>query len=333
MPVNKSAIIRYNILDKCFRNIGKMYFIEDLVETVNEELKQIDPRLSVSKRQILEDIKFMESSEGWSADIQRRRYGKKVYYRYSNSKFSINNKPLTQEEINSIKSAIEVLSKFDGLPQFDWVYDVISVMENKLSIVSSRKPVVSFDFNRDLKGLPYFKTLFEAIVNKVVLRVQYQSYKDAKVMEFNFHPYHLKEFNNRWFVLGFNEIEGKPFWNLALDRIIKIEETKLQYHEVDIDWDEYFYDVVGVTRPEGQEPVEVVLLFNPERAPYVISKPLHPSQKKPEYVDDGVLIKLRVIPNNELMALILSFCPDVKVIQPESLKVKFMEIISSYLKD
>jgi len=83
MPVNKSAIIRYNILDKCFRNIGKMYFIEDLVETVNEELKQIDPRLSVSKRQILEDIKFMESSEGWSADIQRRRYGKKVYYRHN----------------------------------------------------------------------------------------------------------------------------------------------------------------------------------------------------------------------------------------------------------
>ncbi len=332
MPVNKNAYIRYNILDKCFRNIGKMYFIDDLVETVNEQLKEIDPNLSVSKRQILEDIKFMESSEGFGAEIRRVRYGKQVYYRYENSKFSINNKPLTQEEINSIISAIEVLGKFDGLPQFDWVYEVEALLKNKLGIVNTQQPIVAFDFNRDLQGLSHFKVLYDSIVNKCVLWVRYKSFKDEIPYEFNFHPYHLKEYNNRWFVLGYNESNEKPYWNLALDRIEKIETTNVPYIETSIDWNEYFYDVIGVTRPEGEEPVEVVLSFNLQRAPYVISKPLHPSQKH-NYKNDRLEVRIKVIINNELMSTILSFCPDVRVIQPESLKVKFMEIISSYLKE
>ena len=32
MATNKNALIRYKILDTCFRNPGKKYFIEDLIE-------------------------------------------------------------------------------------------------------------------------------------------------------------------------------------------------------------------------------------------------------------------------------------------------------------
>lgn len=329
MPINKNAYIRYNILDKCFRNIGNMYFIEDLVETLNEALKDIDPNLSVTKRQVYEDIKFMESEEGFGAEICRIRYGKRVYYRYKNSKFSINNKPLTQEEINSIRSSIEVLSRFEGLPQLEWFYDVLPLLQNKLSVNLEQRPVVSFDFNKDLKGLSYFKVLFESIINKNVLRVKYKSFVEPFENEFNFHPYHLKEYNNRWYVLGYNEQNKKDSWNLALDRIQQVEVTGLPYRESDIDWEDYFYDIIGVTWPEGQDPVEVVLSFTTQRAPYVISKPLHPSQKHRE--KDGRLeVRIHVIPNNELMSTILSFCPDVEILEPLDLRVKFFEIIRSY---
>lgn len=329
MPINKNAYIRYNILDKCFRNIGKMYFIDDLVAVVNEQLKEINPNLSVSKRQILEDIKFMESSEGFGANIMRVRYGKQVYYRYENPKFSINNKPLTQEEINSIRSSIEVLMRFEGLPQLEWFYDVLPLLQNKLSVNRDRRPVVSFDFNKDLKGLSYFKVLFEAILNKNVLRVKYKSFVEPFEDEFNFHPYHLKEYNNRWYVLGYNEQKKKETWNLAIDRIRQVEVTGLPYKESDIDWEDYFYDIIGVTRPEGHDPVEVVLSFTKQRAPYVISKPLHPSQKHRE--KDGRLeVRLRVIPNNELMSTLLSFCPDIDILEPSDLREKFFEIVRSY---
>jgi hypothetical protein len=43
MATNKNALIRYKILDNCFRNIGKKYFIDDLIEECDKMLLEIDP--------------------------------------------------------------------------------------------------------------------------------------------------------------------------------------------------------------------------------------------------------------------------------------------------
>lgn len=331
MPITKSALIRYQVLDKCFRNTGRIYFIEDLVEEINKVLQEIDPNCSVKKRQVIEDINFMESSEGFSIDLQRVRDGKRVFYRYSDPSFSINNLPLKQEELDKIKAAIDILSRFEGMPQFDWVYEVIPIVQHKLGLVrKTDKPIVSFDFNRDLKGLEFFGVLFNSILNEVVLRVEYKPYISDQSYQLIFHPYYLKEYNNRWFVIGLNQEQQNPFWVLALDRIVSIESTSLSYLNCDTDWEEYFYDVIGVTRPTGVEPIEIKLLFSPERAPYIISKPLHMSQKV-KYIDDMLEVRIKVVPNKELMALLLSFCPHVQVVEPLFLRDEFVSILNQSL--
>jgi len=122
MPANKHASIRYNTLDKCFRNPGRKYFIEELIDACNSALYEYAGILDgVKRRQILDDISFKESVAGWSIELDRVKDGRRVSYRYSNLDFSISNQPLNVTEVSQLREALNVLSRFKGMPQFDWV--------------------------------------------------------------------------------------------------------------------------------------------------------------------------------------------------------------------
>lgn len=122
MSINKNAYLRYQVLDKCFSNKYRIFFIEDLLEEVNKALEEFNGEGSkVERRQLFDDIKFMESEAGFSIPLERIRQGKKVYYRYSEPSFSIQNQKISDDEIETINSALMVLMRFRGIPQFEWV--------------------------------------------------------------------------------------------------------------------------------------------------------------------------------------------------------------------
>ena len=102
MPTNKNASIRYQALDKCFRDRRHRYYIDDLIDKCEEALYYYNGVGGVSRRQVFEDIKFMESDTGWSIPLERKKDGKKVYYRYEDPDFSINEQPLTDEEAQQL---------------------------------------------------------------------------------------------------------------------------------------------------------------------------------------------------------------------------------------
>ena len=86
----------------------------------------------------------------------------------------------------------------------------------------------------------------------------------------------------------------------------------------EIDFEEYFDDVIGVTIPCNKPLCEIILRFSSERFPYIISKPLHGSMK---VVDkEKCIIKLTLIPNNEFISLILSFGDDVELLSPRDIR-------------
>ena len=88
MAVNKNALIRYQALDRCFRNSGRMYFWEDLLEECNKALMDFDPNSEgIQRRQLFDDIRFMESEQGWLIPLGRIQYSRKVYYRYEDFKW------------------------------------------------------------------------------------------------------------------------------------------------------------------------------------------------------------------------------------------------------
>lgn len=101
-----------------------------------------------------------------------------------------------------------------------------------------------------------------------------------------------------------------------------------------MDWEEdYFYDIIGVTRIQGKEPEEIKLWFSPTSAPYVSTKPLHHSQKTKWLAAGELEIRIRVIPNYELETVILSFGENVKVLEPEWLMEKIKERWASALSN
>jgi hypothetical protein len=123
MRTNKNAIIRYQTLDKCFRDHRHRYYIEDLIEACDERLCYYNGVGGVSRRQIFEDIKFMESEIGWSIPLERIKDGKRVYYRYEEKDFSINKQPLTDAEAQQLHTLIQSLSRFRGIPSNEWIED------------------------------------------------------------------------------------------------------------------------------------------------------------------------------------------------------------------
>lgn len=262
----------------------------------------------------------MESTDGWEIELLKERDGKKVYYRYADPSFSINNMPLNDIEISQLNSAIDILSNFKGMPQFEWVNELLPKLKQGIAPAGVAGTIIEFDSNIYLKGIEHLGVLYNAIYYKKVLAISYQPFENKEPFDLILHPYFLKQYNNRWFLFGYNPENGKYDWNLALDRIVSIREISDKYTLNDsLEWDEYFEDIVGVTKPEGAGVVDVILHFFGRTGKYMETKPLHGSQKA-KWLDDNTLeIRLQVIINYELERLILSYADSVAVIQPPEL--------------
>ncbi len=332
MATNKHAIIRYKVLDKCFRNTGRNYSFNNLLDTVNDTLSDFDPDSNgIQTRQLRDDIAFMKSDAGYNAPIETIREGKSYYYRYEDSKFSINNSPLNATEAEQLKSALSVLQRFEGAPQFEWMSEVSPMLSNQFGFNNSEKKIIAYDSNIDYTGYEHISPLFNAISNKSVINITYKPF-DKDAFSITFHPYYLKQYNNRWFVTGYNAELCNPKWIFALDRIQAFSIIDGKYIENDIDWEEdYFFNVIGVTVPEG-ETETVELLFTKEQASYIQTKPLHPTQKGSLLENGELHVRLNIIPNYELETKILSFGEKVKVLKPEKLRKRIIERVRSIIE-
>ena len=319
MPTNKNAQLRYQVLDRCLSNWSRRYYIEDLVEACNEALYQYNGETKdgggVKKRQVQEDLKFIESEEGYGMLIDAIQDGHRKYYRYHKKGASIKEQPINQEELDLIHNALILLKRFEGVLQFEWLDD----LEKRLYTLDS---VVSFQHNPYLKGMDaYYKPIFDSIVNKRVIEIVYHPFgKYARTIIVI--PYYLKQYNNRWFLIGKHK-DSKYLSNFAIDRIESYKETSKPYEPLseDVDFKEYFSDIVGVSLSNA--PVEEIVLKVSNKAyGYIVTKPLHESQSAVSIPigEDYWQVILKVQNNYELRSLLRSFGEQIEVMAPASLR-------------
>jgi predicted DNA-binding transcriptional regulator YafY len=329
MGTNKHASIRYIALDRCFCNTGRRYYIDDLIEACSNAIYEYTGNFEgVKRRQIFEDIKFMESSQGWSIPLVHYRDGHKVYYQYSDTNFSINNQPLNETEENQLKEALLTLSRFKGMPQFEWVDEISARLDSGLGLSNNDQKIIEFEQNNYLKGLEHITPIYNAILYKKALNISYQSFKNEFLQSVILHPYYLKQFNNRWYVFGLND-KLKLIANLALDRIIAVNEDKTLFiPNLSIDFNEYFEDIIGVTIDAEAKTEKILLKVNNNLYPYIQTKPMHGSQKTKEQSVTHTIIELELIPNYEMESLILSYGEGIEVIEPIILREKIKQRIN-----
>ena len=326
MPTNKNAQLRYQVLDRCLSNWSRRYYIEDLVEACNEALYQYNGETKdgggVKKRQVQEDLKFIESEEGYGMLIDAIQNGHRKYYRYHKKGASIKEQPINQEELDLIHNALILLKRFEGVLQFEWLDDLEKRLYTTSKLGETLDSVVSFQHNPYLKGMDaYYKPIFDSIVNKRVIEIVYHPFgKYARTIIVI--PYYLKQYNNRWFLIGKHK-DSKYLSNFAIDRIESYKETSKPYEPLseDVDFKEYFSDIVGVSLSNA--PVEEIVLKVSNKAyGYIVTKPLHESQSAVSIPigEDYWQVILKVQNNYELRSLLRSFGEQIEVMAPASLR-------------
>lgn len=321
MSSNKNALIRYKTLDKCLKNKYKQYTLEDLIDECSEALFEFEGKESfVSKRTVQLDLQNMRSEKfGYEAPIEV--YERK-YYRYSDPDYSIHNISVNESDLKAMNNAVQILKQFKDFSMFKEMNGVIQKLEDSIH-ATNQKSIIHLDKNEQLKGLEHIDVLYESILNKKVLNILYKSFNARESSNFVVHPQLLKEFNNRWFLICLHK--GKMY-NLALDRMEKIEfEEKIQFVDKDLDGDEYFKDIVGVTVSETMNPRNVVFFVDVSNSPYVKTKPLHSSQEIVSETDEGTIFKICVQLNFELERLLLGFGESLIVHKPRKLRLRMEE--------
>ena len=320
MPVNRNALIRYRTIDSCLQNRYKKWTLDALMDACSEALYEYQGITSgVSRRTIQADIEMMRSNKlGYEAPIV---VVDKKYYTYSDKGYSITNIPLNNQDMQVLGEVTSLLQQFKGFNHFADLSEMVSKLEDKIYTQKTHSPpVIDFEKNDNLQGLEWIEVIRKAIVAKSAITITYQSFKALEASTFSFSAYLLKEYRNRWFVLGMPHKRNPHILNLALDRIQSVQTNEEPYREnKEINLATYYNDCIGVTKTPGQRDCEVVFWIDNTNAPYVITKPLHHTQKLLSEEVDGKVFSIKVILNFELERELMGFGPKLKVLGPRVL--------------
>ena len=320
MPVNRNALIRYRTIDKCLQNRRRKWTIEDLIAACNNALYEYEGvDTNISLRTIRLDLNAMRSNSlGYNAPIVVKD---KKYYTYDDADYSIANSPLTSQDLGILQEVSHLLRQFKGFSHFNEVSEMVNKLDDKIySEQNQQASVIDFEKNDLLTGIEWLDVLYKAIVNKTTLIITYQSFKARQSADIIFYPYLLKEYRNRWFILGMKK-QGKEIITFALDRIQQIatHDKELFMLHKNFEPHTYFNDIVGVTRNYAESPTTILFWANAVHAPYIKTKPIHASQKIVEEVKGGTHFTIEVIPNLELERELVGFGEGIKILSPNNI--------------
>lgn len=307
----------------------------ELMNEVNKELELQGYSPVTSLNTIRQDLDHIGGSAHAEITIKKNKIGREVKYSYENPASSIYNLPFRDDEMIQLVQCLSILSRFEGMPQMDWLQSFLDRARLTLNLESGGKQVVGFDECRYLKGKEFFSTLLSAICKKQVLSVGYRSFRSDRDKEVLIHPYYLKEYNNRWFLIGL--VHGyESLTNLAFDRILYVNEVSgvsfIENNQYDFN-DNYFSDIIGVSKQPNTAPEDVIIKVNAKEYPYIETKPLHETQRKISSSAEEYVIGIKVCINYELEQLLLSYGDAIQVVSPEYLRDKIKERLSKAINN
>ncbi len=322
MPVNKSALLRYRIIDACLTNRRHTYpSIKYIITKIEEQLDT-----SLSDSMFNKDLQQMKRFYGAPIKYNRQHRG----YCYTEPGFSIKEFPLTHDEIEALDFSTALFQQLKGTKMFQQFENAINkVIEGyRISKIlgKSENQILQIEEPLKTEGNQWLEIILKSILEKNCLKIIYQGFgREEKEHEFS--AYLLKEYRNRWYTIGFSN-KPKNILVLALDRINNIEPSKRKYvSDANFIPAEFFNYSLGITQIHEAKPQKIILSFSPEQAEYIISQPLHHSQKIIIKNSEEVKIELNLYVTQELRMLILSYGENVTVLSPGILKNEIKDCI------
>lgn len=331
MPMNKSALTRYKIIDHLFGQLGQSYTLEQLLNAVNDRIEmEKGPENCIKMRTLKSDISTMRKPlpEGFNAPIVNH-WGTGIY-EYSDKTFSIYKLQLSKQDKLKLRDALSILDQMDGLPHYENLREIMTKLRLYDGVEDSARQVVFFEESIYPDGSKWLKLLHSAILDKQSLRISYSPFTGPKEDIVVF-PYFLKEYRNRWYLYGWVK-NSQSVYNLALDRITSIAPSLMKYEgNKDTAIWKSLKSIVGVTIPPEKKVLKVTLkVFNPT-LPYLLTKPLHHSQCVVQSNEGSSILEYYLIPNFEFEAEIMRLAHSIEVLEPTELRTSIIKKLKSAL--
>ncbi|TAE68703.1 MAG: WYL domain-containing protein [Bacteroidetes bacterium] len=267
-------------------------------------------------------------------------YNKKIneYVKKDNAKGNlIDSLYITNKEITAFENAISTLKSLKDLPLFSDLSELFDKLKDTIQFryQSQTKEIIEFENVPLIKGTDLIMPIWERIKEEKVIEIRYKKFDD-KEENYVLHPYQLKEYQNRWYVIGL-ENSKNDLRILALDRIEEITNSwDVKYIKNTTDLKKIFYHSFGLYLNTKQQTEKIILEFSSKRAKYLKTQAFHPQQSETKRIlkddENGLTIQFDLKINDELIMKLASFGSDVKIISPQNLQTKLKQYLEPVIK-
>ena len=177
-----------------------------------------------------------------------------------------------------------------------------------------------------------FEEILDAIREHHIIEFDYEHYRDnCKVKRHIIHPHLLKESQQRWYLIGYNNEDKMRVY--ALERISNIELKISKFKPKDTkDILQIFDNSFGIWADENMPIEDIVIRYDKLDSRFVKSMPLHSSQYIIEEDENSLTIGLRLRITNDFIMALLARSRSMEVISPLSLRQRVEDIYREALK-
>lgn len=299
---------------------------------LNEYLWLIDTLLSageISKEEI--DRRWARSSLN---DTGERDYNRRRFIRHKEDIAELFNLDIVYSRTTGCYSISGLDVGSQGVTE--WLLSSFSLGNVLNSSPEMRERIL---FEQIPEGQRFLSTIVDAIRQKSVLRMHYQKFGSPEAHEVLVEPYCLKVYRQRWYMVakpsegqtlsGTETHEGEAWMNArvyALDRVRSIEQTDLRFvMPRGFTAKKFFHGYFGVDRREPLPEQPIVFRVTEAAAKYLLSLPLHESQKLVRRKAGHVVFSLNVAPTTDVVQALRMYGPELEVLSPAPLRERLTD--------
>ncbi|MFK8281892.1 helix-turn-helix transcriptional regulator [Capnocytophaga cynodegmi] len=177
-------------------------------------------------------------------------------------------------------------------------------------------------------GREFLGQIVEAMKENLKLIVHYQGFFHDFTTEAQIHPYCLKIFKQRWYLIAFKE-DSHAMRIYALDRIKDLKIINESFSlDNDFDAKDYFENSFGIIVDESISAEKVTIKVEKSKSNFLKSLPLHHSQKEIKTEDNYTFFEYFLRPTYDFRQEILSHGAEIEVLSPESFRKEIKKIVT-----
>lgn len=282
--------------------------------------KELETLLNISTRQLRKDFDELRAKGAPLHYIAAMRG-----WRYTKPFDFTDNLPLSADDVLHLRIAVETLSKVNNLNGFQRLPEIFERIRKSVRRWVDKKATekaIYFDPLPHYEGSAHLSFFLKAIEEHRQTEFQYLAFHASEPKTVVFDPYFLRHYDRRWYVGGFSHTQNENFIRtFPLERMVGEPIFKGYFHDKPKDFDAatYWQHIYGITRPPNGQVEEVDLAFNYIQGKYFLTTPFFQPYELLKETSEGIVIRLNVIPNFDLMRKLGSLGAGVKVLKPTKL--------------